>query len=186
MDEATTTGQADLKGFVIKYGILIAVINIIFGLLLYIIDVALMVSIWTGILVLALNLGLVVYAGIQWRKENGGYLTFKSAFMATFLVLVVSGLIGVAFRILLFNVIDPALPEMLTDHSIEQAQAIMERFGTPEDQMDEALEKARTDAAAGFTAGGMLKGYLWSLLFFAVAALIIGAIIKKKKPESEL
>lgn len=185
MDETTTDRQADLKAHVIKYGILIAVINIIIGLLLYIVDVALMVSIWTGVTILAINLALVLYAGFQWRKENGGFLSFKSAFMATFLVLALSASIGVGFRILLFNVIDPTLPEMLTDYSMEQAQAMMERFGTPEDQMDQAMDKVRTDTAASFTTGGMLKGYLWTLVFFAVAALIIGAIIKKKKPESE-
>lgn len=185
MNEEIIVEQPDLKSHVIKYGVIIAVINIIITLLLYIIDVSLMASWWLAIIILVLNFCLVLYAGFQWRKENGGFLSFKSAFISTFLVLAAMGFISLCFQILLYNVIDPDLRETLTDASIEQAQAMMESFGAPDEQMDEALEKARETTYEKFSVGGMFQTYLWSLIFYAIGALIIGAIVKKNKPEFE-
>ena len=117
----------------------------------------------------------------QWR-----FFTFKSAFLTTFFTFVVAGLLGTVFNLLLYNVIDTGLSETLTDASIEQAESMMERFGMPEDQMDEALEKARADATDRFSIGGQLMGFVYGLIFYAVISLIVGAIIKKKNPEEEI
>ncbi len=73
--------------------------------------------------------------------------------------------------------------QKLTDVSVQNAEEMMRKFGMPEgQQMDEAIEKARIDAAARYTLGGLALGYVWALIGCAVFALISGAIVKKKQP----
>ncbi|MDQ3535123.1 MAG: DUF4199 domain-containing protein [Bacteroidota bacterium] len=180
-----TIGKPGLLNQVLKYGIIIAMVNIIITLLIYVVDVTIMVKWWFGILILLVNLVLIFYAGFDWRKQNGGYLKFKDAFIFIFLVFVCSGIISVLFNIFLNTVIDPNLANTLTEASIEENTAIMERFGLADDQVDEAMENLRAGLSEQFSVTGILKGFLYSLIFYVIAALIVGAIIKKSRPEFE-
>lgn len=173
------------KENILKFGLLIGVINIIIGLLIYIVDVTLMVTWWIGISILVINFCLVLYAGFSYRKSLGGFLSFKNAFVFLFLTLVLSGFLGLLFNMLLFNVLDPGLGEVLTDESVKQVVAMMESFGTPEEDIDRAMEEARANASGQFSLVGSIKTYLWSFIGYAIAALIAGAIVKRKNPELE-
>jgi len=178
--------QLDLKQDSLKQGAILGMINIIIGFLVYFIDPAMMAGMSFGFLVLGLNLAYVVYAGIQYRKEIGGFLSFGKAYMHGFIMLLVAGLIGAIFRIVLFHVIDPDLIELMVDVSVENAAAMMEKFGAGGDQMEEALDQVREDMPANFSVFGILKGYLFSIIFFAIVSLISGAIVKKKDPAMEM
>lgn len=172
----------------VKFGVLLAMINIIFTLMIYVIDISFMVKWWYQISILVLNIVLIVYAGIHYRKQNGNLLSFKDSFIFIFFVLIVSGLIGLGFRILLFNVIDPSLPENLTQATFDETIAMMEKFGLPDEQVDQALddlEQERETIISNYQPWGIIKGFLWFILAYVVFALIIGAIIKKSKPEFE-
>lgn len=173
------------KENILKFGLLLGIINIIIGLIIYIIDITLMVTWWLGIGILILNFCIVLYAGFTYRKSAGGFLSFKNAFIFVFLTLVLSGFIGLLFNMFLFNVLDPGLGEVLADESVKQMVGMMESFGAPEENIDEAIEEARANASSQFSFLGGIKTYLWSFIGYAIGALIIGAIIKKKNPETE-
>ena len=174
-----------MNNHAIKSGLMIGVILIVITLLLYIIDSTLLAAMWVGIVIFILLMVLVSYFGVQHRKEIGGFMTFGKAWIYSMQAFVAAGLIVTIFNILLYNVIDPELPSIIADKSVENAESMMQRFGMPEDQMDEALEKARTDTLDRFTVTGSLVGFLWGLIIYAVLSLITGAIIKKKEPEFE-
>ncbi|MEO9482105.1 MAG: DUF4199 domain-containing protein [Ekhidna sp.] len=173
-----------MNNHAIKSGLMLAVISIVLTLLIYIVNPATLASMWMMLFFLVF-IALVSYFGIQHRKEIGGFMAFGKAWVYSMQLLVVAGLIMTIFNILLYNVIDPELPVILADQSVENAEAMMSRFGMPEDQMDEALEKTRTDTLDRFTVMGSIKGFLFGLIFYAILALITGAIIKKKEPELE-
>ena len=94
---------------------------------------------------------------------------------------VLAGLIGTAFSILLFQVIDPDLPQLMSEAIIEQTVEMMEGFGANQEIIDEAIEDA--DPAASFTVMGQIKSFGMVLIFYAVMSLITGAIIKRKVPD---
>ena len=112
-------------------------------------------------------------------------MSFGKAWVYSMQVFIAAGLLSTIFNLLLYNVIDPELPEMLADQSVENAESMMRNFGMPEDQMDEALEKTRSDTLDRFTVSGSVMGFLWGLIIYAILSLITGAIIKKKEPELE-
>jgi Na+/H+-dicarboxylate symporter len=181
--ENTTTPAPTLISSALKNGAILGVISIAITLLLYVADYTLMADWKVGLLSFAIFIGYAIYAGINYRKEIGGFIDFGKAFQHGFIIFAVSALISTLFNIVLYTVVDPELPSKLTEASVEAAAKMMENFGMPEEQMDEALEKTREDTAKRFTVGGLATGYLFALIFCAIFALITGAIVKKKVPE---
>lgn len=173
-----------MNNHAIKSGLIVGIISIVLTLVIYVVNAALLVSMWMMLLFLVL-IFLVSYFGIQHRKEIGGFLSFGKSWMYSMQLLVAAGILGTIFNILLYNVIDPELPAMLADQSVENAAEMMSSFGMPEDQMEEALDKTRTDTLDRFTVMGAIKGFAIGLIFYAILSLITGAIIKKKEPEFE-
>jgi hypothetical protein len=180
--EETTTEQPTIYQHALKWGLIVAGVSVFITILLYIIDYTVMIQLKFGLLSLLLYLGLTIYAGINYRNSIGGFLPYGKAFQHGFIVLAISGLVGTIFGFILYNVIDPELPQKLVDASIDNTREIMEKFGASGDQADEALEKARTEAAGRFTLVGQIKGYAWILVVSAVIALITSIFVKKNQP----
>ncbi len=178
------TQNTTLFNHAIRWGGILGAVSILITMTLYAVDYTLMVQLKTLFLSLLIYLGLVIYAGINYRNSIGGYLSFGKAFQHGFLVLAISALISTIFNILLYTAIDPELPQKLTDASIENTRQMMENFGAPEDQIDEALEQARERSDDQFSVGGLALGYVWILVFSAIMALISGLIVKKNEPET--
>jgi hypothetical protein len=152
-------------------------------MVLYVIDYTIMIQLKFLLLSLAIYFGIVIYAGIDYRKSVGGFLTYGKAFQHGFFILVLSGFVATIFSLLLYFVIDPELPEKLTDASIENTRAIMEQFGAPEEAIEEGLEKARESTAERFTVAGMALGFVQIGVFSAIMALISALFVRKNQPE---
>lgn len=169
----------------IKPGIYYGLISILISILLYLIDPTIMIKIWFGLFMIALGIGILIYFGLSYRKSIGGYLEFKDAFLFCLTLCIVAGAMSTLFNLLLFNVIDPELPQKLADAAIEQTERMMVSFGVPEEAIDEAMSKAKDETLKRFSVVGSLISFLWSILGFALFSVIVGAIIRKKKPEFE-
>jgi hypothetical protein len=165
-----------------KFGAIIGAIGIVLTVVLYVIDYALLVDWKIGLLMIVLYLGLVIYGGIKYRNEVGGYLSFGKAFQHGYIILIVGGFIGILFSILLYNVIDTELAQKITDVSIENAEAMMQKFGAPEAAIDEAIDKMKIETPNRFTVLGHIKQFGWIIIIDAVLCLITGAIVKKNQP----
>ena len=166
-----------------KSGLTLGLIGIIITLLIYFINAKLLANMWVGISILIVSLALVVMFGMSYRKQVGGYLSFKNAFLYSFILLLVAGLIGQSFNFILFNVIDPDLPQLVTDAALENTERMLEKFNVPDEEMDKALERTEDQMANQYKIGGIMKAYLYSIIIYAVISLITGAIIKKRNPE---
>lgn len=170
----------------IRSGLIIGVIGIILSLVLYIVDPTTFGIWWLMIILGILNLVLITVFGVKYRNESGGFLSFKDAYMYSSITMIVMVVVGSVFSLVLFQMIDPGLPEIIADKAVENAEAMMNRFGAPEDTMDEALDKARQDTLDRFTMVGMMKGAGIRILINLVICLILAAIIKRNEPVDEL
>lgn len=167
-----------------KHALILGGISVVLTLAAYAIDYTLLASMSFGLISLAVYLGYGIYSGINYRNEIGGYLSFGKAFQHGFVVFAVSALISTIFNILLYTVIDPELPEKITEVAVENAQKMMEGFGMSGDQLDEAMQKTKEDTIKRYTAGGLAMSYGFTLIGCAIFALISGAIAKRKEPET--
>lgn len=169
----------------VKFGLILGMVGAVITLLLYVIDPTLLASMWL-LLLLLVFMGLVVYGGITYRMEIGGYIDFGPAFIHGFTVFVMMGIVGLAVNLLMYNVVDPSLPETLTEASVENARSIAESFGASGDALEEAMEDARADTEAQFTNFGLIKGFLISLIVYAVLSLITALIVRRQEKVSDI
>lgn len=165
----------------VRPGITIGLISVVLTFLAYFIDSSLLAAGWFGLLSFVLFFILVIFFGRQYRNELGGFMTFGSAFNFSFITMVISGLISIIGTILLYQVIDPALPSVLADQVMENTLATMEKFGASADDMPaEQLDEMRKSMEEGFSSSGQLKSFGFGLIFYAILSLITGAILKKR------
>ncbi|SHN13288.1 Protein of unknown function [Cyclobacterium lianum] len=161
-------------------GVIIGLLMLVFNFIVYFIDYSYLVAAWYGIVVLVLFFGLVIYFGIQYRKEIGGYMDFGAAFQFSFVTLIVSGLISTIGNMILYFVIDPGLPEMLVETQLENMVAMLDNFGAGDSISGDQIDEMRNEMANSFTVAGQLKAFGVSIIIYAILALILGAILKKK------
>jgi hypothetical protein len=184
-NEETNNQQTPLQ-HAIRFGAILGVISAIIGLLLYVVDPTLMIKWWFGLIMIAVSLGFIIYAGITYRKSIGGYIEFGPAFIHGFVTFAIAGLIGTVMNLLLYTVIDPELPEVLTDAAVEQAMSMAESFGAPPEAMEQAAENARAQTEGQFTPMGVAKSYFISLIFYAILSLITALIVRRREKVSDV
>lgn len=179
METVTTPSQAAIKAGVVT-GLILTVITF----LCYFIDYELLVTTWLSLGSFVLYCALIIYFGIQYRTELGGFMNFGTAFQFAFVSLIIMLIINTLGSMVLFLVLDPGLGERMTDLSMESTLKMMDSFGAgdlPSEQMDEI----RNGIAEAYTGWGMIKGAGFMLVVYAILALILGAIIKKKDKSLE-
>ncbi len=170
-----------IKDFILQSGLLVGLILGIIILVSYFMGVDVMVSWWVSLFNLGFGIGAPIYFGIKWRTMHEGFLDFKMAFIVIFLVFAVSAFISTLFNITLYTVIDPDLSEAVFNEAVEKTAEMMEKFGTPQDKIDEVVDEMERNNEQP-NLWSFLEGYFYYLLFGIVIGLIGGAIIKKNKP----
>ena len=180
MEESTE--QPSLVNHAVKWGIILGAVSVVMTMLLYVVDYTILVLIKYLLVVLALNIGVVIYAGIDYRRSLGGYLAYGKAWKHGAIVFVLATAISVVFGSLLYFVIDTELPQKLTDAAIENQRAMMEGFGAPADAIEQGIQEAKERAKDQYTAVGMLKGFGIFSIFWLVIALLTSLITRKNEP----
>ena len=176
--------KPSLMNHVIKWGVIIGLVGIVVSLLTYVLGESLLVKWWYGLLILAINVVLIIYAGTEYRKLLGGYMTYKDAFLVTLLILILAGILGQIFSMILYTVIDPDLPNRLVKLTLEQTEQMMSKFGAPQEQVDLQMDKLRESLPKQFSTAGQIKTFFtWILGSYLVVSAILALIIRKKEPE---
>jgi hypothetical protein len=165
----------------VKPGLTIGLVTLVLSYLAYFIDSSYLASGYFGLVVLVLFFALIIYFGKEYRNEVGGFMSFGTAFSFSFFAILISGIVGLIGNIILFQVIDPSLPQVLADLTFEAQLKMMEGIGQNPDSMPtETLEQMREASASSFTLAGQLKAFGFGLIAYAIIALILGAILKKR------
>lgn len=182
--EQTPSFKNILMKHAAKHGFILSIIGILLTVVIYVVDVSFFASLWLLLIMLVINLGYAIYAGINVRGEGDGTLSYGNAFMHSFVVFMVATIVGRIFSIVLFNVIDPDLPETVTKITVDKWSEMMAGWGASETDIDNAIEKMREDIPKGFTPGGLLLSALWpGAVISAVVSLIVALFTKKNPPE---
>ena len=165
----------------VRPGLIIGLVSLVITYVAYFIDSSYLASGYFGLIALVLFFGLIIFFGKEFRKESGGFLTFGTAFNFSFFAILISGVVGLVGNILLFHVIDPTLPQVLGELTFDAQLKMMEGLGQNPDSMPtETLDAMREASASSFTLMGQLKAFGFGLIFYAIIALILGAILKKR------
>lgn len=133
-----------------------------------------------GMIGFAVSIGIyiwIVYATIKQHRDEelGGYITMGRAFIAGIVPVLITAVIGGLIGFIYYNYIDPSAIDTIVEASAE----MMESFGLPEDQMEDAVQATRD--GFGFVKM-MLNSVIGGGVIGAIISGITGAVMKKEQP----
>src|ERR1700752_1697161 len=105
--------QNNLTQHFIRFGLIFGLIQVILSVLFYVAGIEFFANnmFLISILMLALGIALTIISIIRFRKNSGGYMTFKEGFAVTFFTLAIAGLLTTVFGIILYNFVDTEYPK---------------------------------------------------------------------------
>jgi uncharacterized integral membrane protein len=161
----------------IKYGLIIGLVSAIFIFINFLAGTFELM--WVGLTVaLIISIGGMVMAHREYKRLNGGYMSYGQGLMIGTVASVIAGVIGGLASYAYIEFVDPGILETMKEMQI----SMMEKFGMPEDQMDEAIARVNKDT----TATKQLTQSLWNgLIGGFILSLIVSAFTKRNRPEFE-
>ncbi len=174
------TQPISIKKSAMSYGFLLGGILALMTTLMYVLNPELFTKWWVGIISLVMVLVIGVISVAKAKSLQNGIINFKQAFTAYFITVALGYFISTLVGILIFNIIDPDLAGFIQERTMEITAEFMQKFGTPQADIDKALAKmAEQD---NFSIGSQLKSYVFGLAFMSVFGLLIALIFKTKNP----
>ena len=170
--------QSSLKSLVINYALLLAGISIAFNLMLFFLDMHYQQSQASGIVGIVIMIGVIIYAFIQFKKNNEGFISLSESLKIGLGISAVAALIGVVYSFILSEFLDPNLMQKAIDFQMEKM-----RIENPEMTQDQ-LENIRSMQEK--FSGPLIRSafqIIGSLFIGFIISLIGGLIVKKVRPE---
>lgn len=176
-DLALTQPKTSWVMISIKYGI-------IFGLISGLVSVAIFLTenfgnIWLGMVVgLIVSITGIVLTHREYKKNNGGYMSYGQGLLSGLVMAIVAGLISGIISYLYIRFVDPSILEKMSQVQID----MLEKMNFPEDKMEEAIAKMEVEnTASKQLTGGLLSGVIGGLIL----SLIVSAFTKRTRPDFE-
>lgn len=183
MEEVTESQKESFFGFCLKKGLILAIVHIVINALLYVFLPSKLAGFSYVFFIILFNIGYGIFSVLEWRKSVGGFIEFGQAFKIGFLVLIINGLLSSLIFPLIHSMVDNSYPEVYAQAQVDTSIYWAEKFGAPENQLEEMREKMDIDdLKKRYSFLGMLTGFGLAILFYAIGGLIIGLFTKKSEP----
>ncbi|MGB2397093.1 MAG: DUF4199 domain-containing protein [Flavobacteriaceae bacterium] len=166
------------KATILQYGTLLGGISVVFGLMIYFLDMHYTQESAVGYVSIAITVGVIALAQYNFRKENEGYLSLGEGLKIGVGIALISGIIGSLYQVVLVTVIDPETIAKMLEIASDK---IMDSY--PEMQQEQ-LDQTIAMQKKFMTPGMMFAfGIIGTLFIGFVVALISGLILKRNRPE---
>ncbi len=158
----------------VKYGLIVAAINIIWNLLTYIMGVGLDPGFFnsllsTGVTVISI---LIFFQGVKsLKKLQNGYLSFTDGFVTGAIITVVASIVYGIFYYIYLKWINPEIFQTVKDIGMESMT---------EEQREQVGQVMDTIMTAGMVS---LTTIMFYLIAGCILSLIIAAILRNKAPK---
>tara|TARA_B110000459_G_C16568203_1_gene475011 strand:- start:143 stop:661 length:519 start_codon:yes stop_codon:yes gene_type:complete len=163
-----------------RNGMLAGIVIILLGSILHAIDPRSFLNIY-GFVGYAVFLFFMVRSVLQVRKNEGGILSFGSAFVAAFIPMTIGVFMSSVFTYAMHNWINPDLIILTKEIAIESTTMAMEKMSELFDMdvdIDEVLkELEKVDYSFGL--GSLVLSWITTTIMGCVPALIIAAFTKR-------
>lgn len=172
-----------LKSIATNYGLYLGVLLALLTVISYAVNIELLTYMWYGILILIAIITFGIVSIVKFKQTQNGHASFKEAFSAYFITVIIGLAISTLVSYLLFNFIDTDAAAVLKEKTIEKTVQMMENFNTPNEAIAAAVDKI--EGQNQWSVGNILKGLAGYTVFFSVIGLIVAAAMKKSKPDTE-
>jgi hypothetical protein len=162
----------------ITYGVITGATLSLITAIMYVVNLELFIAWWTTLLSFSVFIIIPTLLLVKTKAELKNNFTFKDAFTTFFICALIGLLISVAFKIILFNFIDPSIKDSLLELTINYIKNTSGKFGVPASALNEMIENLKkTDP---FSISEQLKGAVVNLFFCAILGLVMAAFFKTK------
>ena len=175
--------EQSIKSSSINQGLYLGIILSAFTIIGYVVSLDLFTKWWFGILLLLLVITFGIISSMKAKKILNGFISFKNAFAAYFLTILIGIVISSIVSIIIFNVVDPEAAGILQEKIIENQMAMMERFGAPQEAIDQAMQDIEANGSM-YSMGNILKSVAYQLVGFSIVGLIVALVVKRKDPDA--
>ena len=168
----------ELKNHILQYGSILGGISVVFGLMLYSLDMHYQNDTNATIVSLVITIGVIAFAQFNYRKDNQGFMSLSQGIKIGLGMAAISGIINVLYFLVLSNVIDPEMMNKATEVG-------MNEFLDQNPEASEELIEQVKDMQESFT-GPLISSsviIIFSLLTGLVVSLVTGLFLKRNRPE---
>ncbi len=166
------------SSFALQYGLILGLISIVFGLMIYFLEMHYQNDTKIGMVSLASSTIVIVLGLLAFKKANEGYISLSEALKTGLGIALISGILSVLYQALLVTVIDPDTIQKSVDFQMETIR--MEQPELPKETLNQIKEMQKKFSSPAIMAA---IGIIFSLFFGFIISLVAGLIIKKSRPE---
>ncbi|MDB9835679.1 DUF4199 domain-containing protein [Flavobacteriaceae bacterium] len=168
----------ELKKYILQYGTLLGGISVVFGLMLFSLNMHYQNETSTTIVSIAITIGVIAFAQYSYRKDNEGFLSLSQGIKMGLGMAAISGLINVAYFLVLSNVLDPEMMNKALEMGMDQ---FLDQNPEASQDMINQVESMQEK----FSGPLMSSSFLIMLSLFSglIISLITGLIFSKSRPE---
>ena len=161
----------------LNFGLINGGINVVFGLILYSLDMHYQNETSTSLISYAFIIVIIIWAIIQFRKNNRGYLTLIEALKTGIGTALISGIFISIYVILLSQYLDPDF----IDKSIEyqKEKMLQENPEISIETINNIFDMQKEFSSPFITSGFII---IFNLFFGFIISLVGGMILKKSQP----
>ena len=164
----------------VSYGLTLGVVSALITVLIYALDLSLFTKWYIGVITFVIALTFGILSAKKTKDIVVGFTSFKQAFSGYFITIAIGLAISTAVSILLFNVVDTEAASVVQEEIVDATEKMMQNFGAPQETIDKSLAEMETTNQFGVV--NQLKGYVFSLAFYAVIGLIVALVFREKDP----
>lgn len=167
-----------MNASILKFGIGAGVMTAIYILVFYSVDKALIFNPWVSWSSLIIYIAAMLKATLNARAENEGLFSFREGLRPAFGVYVLASITYFIFNYVLYNYINPDLPEIQREIMVQQAADVAEKLGRPE--LQEQMENIKAEDLRVSIKNSSL-GFMLSLMGGFVLSSIIALATKRDR-----
>ncbi|MDG1573472.1 DUF4199 domain-containing protein [Robiginitalea sp. M366] len=165
--------QPTTNKFALNYGILLGALGVVLAFMLYLQDLHYQQGFSNLVIAFVLTLGVAIVAMLQFRKANGGKMTFGQALKIGVGMSLISALITIAFNYILTHVIDPDTTDKAMAFAAEQMR---EQYNLTQEQIDAQLAISKKMSAPYIQ---IPLGIIFSVIIGFLASLVPALVLRK-------
>jgi hypothetical protein len=162
----------------LNYGLLLGGINVVYGLMLYFLDMHYQNETTTSLIGYAFLIGVILWGIMQFKKTNNGYLKLSEALKTGVGTALISGIVIAIYVVIMSQYLDPDFLDKTIEY--QKQKMLQENPEISVENVNKIFDMQKEFSGPFITSGFII---IFNLFFGFNISLVVGLILKKSQPE---
>ena len=174
--------STNLKSVASNYGLYLALAVVLIFSLAYALSVEMFTKWYLSLILFFVLVGFGVASTKACKSAATEIFSFKKAFTAYFICVIIGLVAQSLTQFSIFNLIDPEAGAYIVEFSKEQVADTMAKFGSTQEQID--LTIAGMEQENQFSLKNQAIGLATNIVFYSIIGLIVALVFRQKQPDN--